>query len=332
MPSDDDLGPFRVGNHSPINIWHDPTGQHGSGSGEQVAMTTAPEWAARLVRAANLVDQIQQVPELAAVVDELAAIRAGAEKPGVEAWGRELSPAQLWWTLLDEPVDRRMKHLASVLDASRAGAVCVLGDHAGRIEELQDTVERLRLQAMAARAERDNLLAVIHQHGGPGDPAQNEATVAWLQERLGAEPEATGQDPLVPIGPEVAAKMLGATAEQACDHGILRGMMVCPVCDPKKQAEYEASARASAASHTDGQPHPYVWHPGDPPPPPMVSVLHDGTDGENTSVYLCRSLAMRDTWSWREEPDQAYDGGGSPWEQACQLARGPLVHVPGGDL
>jgi hypothetical protein len=64
----------------------------------------------------------------------------------------------------------------------------------------------------------------------------------------------------------------------------------------------------------------------------MVTVLHDGTDTENTSTYLCRSLAMRDAWSWREEPDQAYDGGGCSWKQASQEARGPLVHVPGGEL
>jgi hypothetical protein len=80
-------------------------------------------------------------------------------------------------------------------------------------------------------------------------------------------------------------------------------------------------------------PHPYVWRPGDPPPPPMVNVLHDGAETRRGArAYLCRSLSSADAWAWRRIPDQAYDGHGLPWERASQEANGPLVHVPGGEL
>jgi hypothetical protein len=78
---------------------------------------------------------------------------------------------------------------------------------------------------------------------------------------------------------------------------------------------------------------PYTWRPGDPPPPPMVNVLHDDTDTTaNARVYLCRSLVADDIWAWRDDPDHAYAGSGECWEHASREARDPLVHVPGGDL
>jgi hypothetical protein len=42
-------GPYRVGNHSPLNVWCEP----GQSTSEQVCMATSPRWAGRIVSALN---------------------------------------------------------------------------------------------------------------------------------------------------------------------------------------------------------------------------------------------------------------------------------------
>jgi hypothetical protein len=42
-------GPYRVGNHSPLNVWREP----GQSTTEQVCMATSPQWAGRIVTALN---------------------------------------------------------------------------------------------------------------------------------------------------------------------------------------------------------------------------------------------------------------------------------------
>jgi hypothetical protein len=95
-------------------------------------------------------DEHPQVSELAAV-EELTKIRTGAVQPDIDARGRQMTAGQLWWTLLDEPADRRMTRLSAMLETARASAECFACDHAGRIQELQDTVGRLHADRIQAR-------------------------------------------------------------------------------------------------------------------------------------------------------------------------------------
>lgn len=45
-----------------------------------------------------------------------------------------------------------------------------------------------------------------------------------------------------------------AHLRNTCPHGIVRGLITCPVCEPDKQAAAEASARAAVARRGGGAP------------------------------------------------------------------------------
>jgi hypothetical protein len=49
-------GPYRVGNHSVLNVWHHPDAGSTHG-GEQVCMATSGAWAHRIVTALNALTQ-----------------------------------------------------------------------------------------------------------------------------------------------------------------------------------------------------------------------------------------------------------------------------------
>jgi hypothetical protein len=99
----------------------------------------------------------------------------------------------------------RRQALANVLGVTDAGGA------SGYYRMIQDVAD-LRAELDAVKADRDKL---------------NDEALRWTEiagrhaeeiEQLRAErpdTEATEQDPLVPIGPELAAKMLGAVTEQA---------------------------------------------------------------------------------------------------------------------
>lgn len=73
---------------------------------------------------------------------------------------------------------------------------------------------------------------------------------------------------------------------------------------------------------------PYVWRPGDPPPPPYVMVLHDKDYG----TYLCRVGHGGTHWQWQDRPNHAYSGPALAWESVVGSEVRELVQVPGGDV
>jgi hypothetical protein len=73
---------------------------------------------------------------------------------------------------------------------------------------------------------------------------------------------------------------------------------------------------------------PYVWHPGDPPPPPYVMVLHDQDDG----TYLCRVGYGGMDWQWQDAPNHTYSGPALAWDACVGGEVHELVQVPGGDV
>lgn len=75
---------------------------------------------------------------------------------------------------------------------------------------------------------------------------------------------------------------------------------------------------------------PYVWKPGDPPPPSYVRVLRDKA-AYTGHPYLCR-VENTDTWCWCPKPFHAYSGTGVVWETQTESFKRPLTQVPGGDL
>jgi hypothetical protein len=73
---------------------------------------------------------------------------------------------------------------------------------------------------------------------------------------------------------------------------------------------------------------PYVWRPGDPPPPPYVMVLHDQEDG----TYLCRAGYGGTHWQWQDLPNHTYSGPALAWAACVDSEVHELVQVPGGDV
>lgn len=79
------------------------------------------------------------MPDHLTDADHLAYITAGADPTALVEGGRP-TPGQLLHRLLTMDVDRRLRQLASLLDAGERAYQCFAEDHVGRLAELERQV------------------------------------------------------------------------------------------------------------------------------------------------------------------------------------------------
>lgn len=247
--------------------------------------------------------------------------RAGADPLGVPMPAVR-SPGALWSELLGADREDRLTLLGNL--------IAVFDDY-GRLVERnrglsQGETRRLRLVEQA-----------LTELGAPGHSTADDPggpMIAWIRNTVASRDEL--EQELANRGdlPSAVVRLLATISALGAPGGTHVDSATKWVQELVAERDKLAAELASLQQKTG----PYVWRPGDPPPPTYVQVLHDTTEtnfgtGHNP-VYLCRAVNNPDLWIWLHQPDRAVHCNKPEltWERAAQDAAGPLTEVPRGDL